>query len=234
MLPGTRTRESDASDREQKPESPTQVDVPGATMSPPSDRTVRDYGDERHEIDVDNVSDRHIQTDECVEALVALNEFVDDPQVYLQGNVLTRVTTFDGATRLEPMASSSLQELMSAAATFWKRGRDNEPFAVPAPAWMASQLLHRRPSDLPGIPQVERVVGVPVFGPDRGEETQSQTVRGYIALPRGRSSSRIRTSPLTWRACPTPSRGVSSIRTFSGRPRTPTCSTTRPASRWRS
>lgn len=143
--------------------------------------TTRDYVNEnrRAEIDLTSKGMQPFQTDEAVAALVELNRFMDPyPEAYLQGNILSRVTQYEGRTRLEYVRKQSLVELLSLAARFYEMSAKGL-VEKPPPSWLAQTVLERRPADLPGIPQVERVVDVPTFGEDRGAETVAQTEPGY-------------------------------------------------------
>jgi hypothetical protein len=140
----------------------------------------------RPAIDVGDPDDRPLAVDEAVEALVRLNDFLDPyPEAYLQGNIATRVTSYEGRTRLEFVRKQSLVELLGQAATFivtseTQAGEMRVKHVAP-PAWLAQTILERRPADLPGVPQIERVVDVPTFGPDEGADTVVQRAPGYSA-----------------------------------------------------
>src|SRR5262249_30094024 len=134
--------------------------------------------------DVTEQSDVRRHVDQARDAIVALNDFLQPrPLVYLQGNVLTRVTTYSGRTRLEPLTETSLTETLSDAAVFARQTKDG-PRTIAPPAWVARTLRSRRPSELAGIPQIERVVDVPIFGRDEGRETRAQVEPGYSEATR--------------------------------------------------
>lgn len=120
----------------------------------------------RTRIDVTS-AERHDHTDAARDALVTWNDPVH-PAIYLRGDVLVRLSR-DDDVRLRPYTEPSLCELLGRAAVFERatmRGNTTSIKQVPVPGYIARALLHRTPDDLQGIPKVNRVTDVPVFGAD--------------------------------------------------------------------
>jgi hypothetical protein len=140
----------------------------GAQVSgdPDDPRTVADVtGFEQHE---------HV--DNTWRALVDWNQHT--PSIFLRGDVLTRVSTDEGASKLATFSVASLKEHLSKAVVFAKWEQVPDPRApddpntpqmwrwdrVPCPGYIPAFILARTPGQLEGAARINRVVEVPVFG----------------------------------------------------------------------
>ena len=119
------------------------------------------------------IADLHQMTVEALIALKAVNG--DDPFVFRHGSDHVRFRADLGGPVLEPLSKDCLRQVMAAGTTWWKKEQRKEG-PVDVQVWPPSALMVNMLAT-PGwpVPEVERIVGVPVFSPDG----VVQTALGY-------------------------------------------------------